>query len=210
MGSARLPGKVMMDIGGWPMIEHVLIRADLIPNVDQVVLAVPDEVGSDEPEAVAERMGFDVFRGSEDDVLNRYARAAHEHNADVICRITGDCPLLDPAIAALVIAPVRAGQAEYCSNVHPRSWEKGLDVEAFTRWALTVADRDGKRQEDREHVTPFIIDNPVFRQINVSAPEPHDINLNWSVDTEEDLERVRAEFEKRYPYDKVPSGSDGA
>ena len=181
------------------MVQHVLARCMMIPNVNKVVLAVPDHITSLPLEAEAGKLGLDTVYGSEQDVLGRYHQAAKRYRADVIVRITGDCPLVDPEIAAMVIAPVQAGQADYCSNVHPRSWEKGLDVECFTRWALNVANRDAVDAADREHVTPYIIDNPVFRMVNVSAPEPHDINLNWSVDTEEDLERVRKEFDRRYP-----------
>lgn len=203
MGSTRLPGKSMMTIGEWPLIEHVLTRCLLIPNVDQVVLAVPNEAASDDLESVADALEIETYWGPEHDVLKRYTLAAKQHKADVICRITGDCPLLDPVVAGLVIQPVKDGQADYCSNVHPRTWEKGLDVEAFTLWSLLVADRDATKASDREHVTPFIYENPVVRLANVAAPpeEEHDPKLNWSVDTKTDLARVRKEFKRRFPDD---------
>ena len=212
MGSKRFPGKVLQDLHGYPVLEHVLARCTMIQGIDDVVLAVPDEMASDELEAVADKLEIPTFRGPEDDVLKRYALAAKQYKADVIMRITSDCPLIDPWAAALVLAPVKAGECEYCSNVHPRTYEKGLDAEAFTRWALTVADRDAGKKRDREHVTPYIIDHPSFRQVNVSSPIKRDPNINFSVDTKEDLERVSAEFLRRYPdwskkNDSVPAGS---
>lgn len=199
MGSTRLPGKVLKTIGGYPMLEHVLARCTMIPNIDETVLAVPDELGSDELEAIADRFDMLTVRGPECDVLKRYSIAAKAAKADVICRITSDCPLFSPTVAQLVVAPVKAGEADYCSNIHPRSYQKGLDVEAFTNWTLKIADRDATKAEDREHVTPYIYDNPVFRVCNVESPVKCDTKLNWSVDTEEDLERVRNEFHKRFP-----------
>lgn len=199
VGSTRLPGKVLKDIGGHPVLEHVLARCSLIPNVDETVLAVPDEMESDALESVADAFEMLTIRGPEHDVLKRYAIAAQITKADVICRITGDCPLFSPTVAQLVIEPVRAGEADYSSNVHPRSYEKGFDVEAFTSWALKIADRDATKAEDREHVTPYIYDNPVFRVHNVESPVKCDTELNWSVDTQEDLDHVCKEFDRRFP-----------
>jgi len=205
MTSTRLPGKSMMPIMGFPLIEHVLTRCILIVGVDQVVLAIPDSADSDELEVPAERVGIPVFRGPEHDVLKRYALAAKKYEADVICRITGDCPLIDPIVASLVLKPVLDGAADYCSNVHPRTYEKGLDVEVFTRWALAVADRDAKAPKQREHVTPFMVRNKIFRRKTITSSIDRDKNTNWSVDTIEDLEAVRNEFAKRYAVDATVS-----
>jgi len=208
MGSKRLPGKIMMDLCGWPVLEHVLTRALLIKGIDKVVLALPDHPDSDEPAQVAANLNVSVVYGPEDDVLKRYVIAARKYGADLVMRITADCPLLDPEIASFVLQGIVDSRTDYCSNVHPRSWEKGLDVEVFTRWALEAAHRDATKKKDREHVTPWIIDNPIFSMSNVAASESHDVELNWSVDTQEDLDRVRAEFNRRYPNDEVSAGSN--
>ena len=205
MTSKRLPGKSMMHIQGYPLIEHVLTRCMTIVGIDQVVLAVPDTMESDPLEVPAERHGIAVFRGPEENVLKRYALAARRYRADVILRITGDCPLICPVIASNVLKPVLDGEVDYCSNIHPRTYEKGLDCEAFTRWALVVADRDATTKQAREHVTPYIVGNKTFRRRTITSSIERDTTTNWSVDTREDLDRVRLEFDRRIPSNVIVS-----
>jgi len=196
LGSTRLPRKVLMDLGGFPMVEIVLSRC-LSAGADEVVLAVPDH--DLELAAVARAMGIRVSYGPEDDVLARYVWAARASKADIIMRITADCPLIEPKVMSAVLNVVKRGGVDYCSNVMPRSFEKGLDCEAFTRWALELAGKKATTKYDREHVTTWIQRNKRLNKINVESGEPGRADINWSVDTAEDLEVVRLEWARRYP-----------
>lgn len=190
MTSERLPGKVMMDICGKPMIAHVIERAQQMKTVDQVVLAVPNGDISQPLLAVGIKYGLLCISGSEKNVLQRYFFAATQSNADVVVRITGDCPLLDPEVSDKVVMLRKRENADYASNVHPRSWPKGLDTEAFTYEALVKAYRNTSEEYDLEHVTPYIIRNSV--RVNLPSGRFDLADINWSVDTKKDLERVRS------------------
>jgi spore coat polysaccharide biosynthesis protein SpsF (cytidylyltransferase family) len=188
MGSSRLPGKVMMDLAGRPVLEHVVARARAAPGVDLVCCAVPD-TDKDAPLAkLAAELGAAVVRGDEQDVLSRYAKAARETGAERIVRVTADCPLLDPEVVGRVLALLDGG-ADYASNVAPRSWPKGLDVEAFTAGALRTADEAARDAYDREHVTPWMRAN--LARANLSLPSDERQGWRWTLDHPEDLEFCR-------------------
>ena len=192
MGSSRYPGKVLADLGGRPVVQRVLDRAAAIPGVNAVVLAIPEGADDDPLEAAARRLNVQVVRGHATDVLSRYCAAARETNADAIVRVTADCPLLDPEISGRVVERFHAGGADYVSNTHPPTFPDGYDTEVVTRAALDTASRDARDPYEREHVTPFIWRRPErFRLVNVADSE----DRSWwrlSVDTEADLDRVRA------------------
>lgn len=191
LGSTRLPGKVFADIDGRPVIAHVLDRAMAIHGVWCLVLAVP------QPEWLMWRghlrrlpWGLDVVCGSADDVLDRFSLAAAEHSADVVMRITGDCPLLCPMTAASVLRPVVSGAAAFASNDTRRSgYPDGTDVEVFTRPLLEMAHRAAEG-DDREHVTPWMR-RYVGPAAWIEQWTPPATALKLSVDTQEDLDRVR-------------------
>ncbi len=153
LNSKRLPGKAMLSLGGEPVIRHVLRRCKEIPGVDTVVCAIPE--GSDPIAREAAELGCDVFPGSELDVLARYYGAAKMVGADVIVRVTGDCPLIDPVICGRVLALMKDG-VDYASNTMPRGYADGLDCEAFTFEALDRAHKAANDPYDREHVTSFM------------------------------------------------------
>src|SRR5262245_66416880 len=131
MGSTRLPGKVMKPVGGVPMIELLLSRLGRAQEVDEIVLATSEDP-RDEPLArhVAS-LGIRGFRGSENDVLDRYYRAAMEADADAVVRITGDCPLVDPKLVDEIVRAFKAAAVDYTSNTMPPTFPNGLDVEVF-------------------------------------------------------------------------------
>jgi spore coat polysaccharide biosynthesis protein SpsF (cytidylyltransferase family) len=200
MGSTRLPGKVLMDIGGKPMLQHVIERAQQIQGVDQVVVATtnkPDDVAIVE---LASRLNVATFGGDEQDVLGRFCHAAVIHGADAIVRLTGDCPLLDPAVSSFVLSvylervmPVEPD--EYVSNVFPiRTWPKGYDTEVFGLGPLLAAGREATLEWDREHVTPWIRRNRPT--VNITNPRGNQAHLRYAVDTAEDLSRVRGDYDK--------------
>lgn len=192
MGSSRLPGKVLADLGGRPVVQHVVSRAAAIDGVDDVVLAIPEGADDDPLDSAARGLDVRVLRGHPTDVLSRYYAAARATNADAIVRITADCPLLDPAISGRVVERFQAGNADYVSNVHPPTFPDGYDTEVMTRDALETAWREASDPYEREHVTPFIWKRAErFRVANVLS---HEDRSSWrlTLDTAEDLERLRA------------------
>ncbi len=189
MGSSRLPGKVMMDLVGQPVLAHVIARARAAPGIDAVCVATPITSQDDPLAELAESLGAEVVRGSETDVLSRYALAAEITGADRIVRITADCPFLDPRVTGRVLALLDTG-ADYGSNVAPRSWPKGLDAEAFTRHALVRAYVEAVDSYDREHVTPWM--RAELKCANVALPSDERAGWRWTLDHPEDLEFCRA------------------
>ena len=199
-GSSRLPGKVLKRVGKQAILTHVLARAKRIPGIDRVVLTTTDDPADDVLVNLCRGAGVSWTRGQTPlagqpgrrDVLAGYVVAAAACKADVIVRITSDCPLLDPLVAGDVLAALRAGVA-YSSNVHPPSWYDGSDIEAFTRAALVEAHRQAGPDE-REHVTTWMHQHlPIM---NVRAPHGLDYSgLKLSVDDHRDLERVRRVWE---------------
>jgi spore coat polysaccharide biosynthesis protein SpsF len=195
--STRFPRKVLADLLGKPVLWHVLTRCLQIKGADIVVLAIPDEPESDQLEVVAEGLEVTVVRGSETDVLGRYLKAARWVGAEHIMRITADCPLIEPHVCSVVLEAVKRGDVDYASNVMPRTFERGLDCEAFTRWALELTARDASEPYDREHVTSWMQKSPVLKRINVESGEPERASRNLCIDYERDLEHVRFVMEMR-------------
>lgn len=189
MTSTRLPGKVMLPLAGEPVIRHVLRRCLRIPGIDTVICAVPDSPASLPITEEAMSLGVSVCLGPEDDVLTRYWMAAQ--GASVVMRVTADCPLIDPDMCAHVLAPVVAGEADYCSNVLPRSFPKGLDCEAFTFAVLERTHREAKGQYDREHVTAHMQRAPHWRRRNIGQ-DADESALNYCIDTPADYARLQA------------------
>lgn len=189
MGASRFSGKVLELLNQKPVLQWVVDAALRIPTIDQVVVATSD-VEIDQPIVDwCSKNQVDVFRGSEVDVLSRFYEAAKEHNANVVVRITADCPLLDANIAGQVLYFVSSQEADYASNVLPATWPDGLDCEAFTITALEEAHLKATRQSDREHVTPYIRNNQYkFKVANVPAAIPGLQKHRWTVDTKEDLD----------------------
>ena len=191
MGASRFPGKVLELLNNKPVLQWVVDASLLIPTIDQVVVATSD-AKIDQPIADwCHKNQVSVFRGSEPDVLARFYGAAKEHGADVVVRITADCPLLDANIVGQVLYLVVSGEVDYASNVLPATWPDGLDCEAFTMWALEEAHNKATRQSDREHVTPYIRNNQYkFKVANVPVAVPGLQKHRWTIDTKEDLEFV--------------------
>lgn len=192
MGSTRLPGKVLMDLAGRTMLEHVAERALRAPGIDDVVIATSDQPADDGIAALAKRRGLKVFRGSEADVLARYHGAAVANRADAVVRITADCPLLDPDVVGQVVARLRQGDVDYVNNTTPPTFPDGLDCEAFTFEALDQAFREARLPSQREHVTPFLWGQPE-RYRTAVLRSPVDLSAHrWTVDEPQDLLFVRA------------------
>jgi len=198
MSSTRLPGKVMEEIAGKPMLRQIIDRvkrAELIHGI--IVATTATEI--DKPVVkLADDSGTGSYTGSEEDVLDRYYRAAKEFAADAIVRITADCPLIDPRVLDRVIQRYLEGNCDYAANILKLTYPDGLDVEVFSYAALERAWKEARLASEREHVTPYIKKNPdKFRLANVENNVDLS-HLRWSVDEKEDLEFVRQVYKHLY------------
>jgi len=191
MGSSRLPGKVLMDLDGRPMLRFMLDRLAVFPALELVV-ATSDHPADDPIEACAGAAGVAVVRGEETDVLDRFRLAAEMHPADHIVRLTSDCPLIDPGLVAAAISDHHRSGADYTSNTLIRTFPDGLDVEVMTSSALRAAAAEATDAAEREHVTPFLYRRTsrfATRAIRSAERLGH---LRWTVDTAADLEVIRS------------------
>jgi spore coat polysaccharide biosynthesis protein SpsF len=198
MTSTRLPGKVLADLGGRSVLERQLERLARCERADELVVATTTNSEDDPIVALVGRLGHRVFRGSEDDVLSRYAGAAREAGADLVVRVTSDCPLIDPEETDVVIAELeaRAAEADFASNPLVRDVPRGLDTEALWRDVLERAHRMATSVPAREHVTFYIWSERPERFALHAVRRPYEAaDLRWTVDTPEDLEVVRRLFD---------------
>lgn len=194
MGSTRLPNKVLADIAGQPMLYYVVTRTQQANTLDLVVVATSDKRADDSVADFCKMNGIACFRGNEDDVLDRYYQAAHSFQADLIVRITADCPLIDPDVIDQVVRFYLDGDYDYVSNVLPPTYPDGIDVEVFSFVALADAWRKARWQSEREHVTAYIHNHPELFQIGNITYKNDLSNLRWTVDEPQDLEFVRAVY----------------
>jgi len=198
MGSTRLPGKVLKSIVGKPMIELLLARLSQSSELDEIVVATSEEKQNDHLQAVVESLGFRCTRGSEKDVLSRFYESAKFVGADVIVRITGDCPLVDPALVDHCIKGYKNSNVDYFSNINPATYPDGLDIEVMSFESIERANDETNSKSDREHVTPYIRNSDSFLKSSIQHAEDLS-NLRWSVDEPEDLIVVTNVFEHFSP-----------
>lgn len=196
LSSTRLPGKVLLPLAGRPALEWVVRAAQAIPGVDRVAIATSDQPDDDALAAWADAHAIPCHRGPLDDVLARFVLAARAENADIVLRLTGDCPFLDPHVCGQVLALLKRGRLDYACNVSPQNWPDGLDCEAVTRAVLEAAAAEAEPGPDREHVTPFIRDRrDRFAVGGLPCPLPGLAGERWTLDEPRDLdflERVAA------------------
>lgn len=194
MGSTRLPGKVLTEIGGRTMLDRAVTRLRRTRNADEVVVATSVLAADDAIEEHGAELGVRVVRGDALDVLARYVDAARATDADIVVRATSDCPFVDPSLTAAVIDALTAdpGPVDYASNaMTPRTFPRGLDVEALTAAALFDADANDRDPGSREHVTPYVRESGRFR-VRPLVNDEDLSELRWTVDTAEDLAVARA------------------
>jgi glutamate-1-semialdehyde aminotransferase/spore coat polysaccharide biosynthesis protein SpsF (cytidylyltransferase family) len=195
MNSSRLPGKVLADIAGQPMLWHVVSRAAKTRGVDEVVVATSTSEMDDPVAEFCSQSNIVCFRGDSLDVLDRYFKCAESRHADYIVRLTADCPLLDPDIIEQVLKTLSGGEFDYVSNTIVPTFPDGLDAEAFSFVSLSRAWSEAKLPSEREHVTPYLWKNPqLFRLRNVTAPADWSSH-RWTVDEQRDLDFVRAIYQ---------------
>lgn len=198
MGSTRFPRKVMQTIAGTPMIGLLLERLSRVEKIDEIVLATSNDPLNSTLSAYVKELGYSVYCGSENDVLDRYYHAAVESKADVIVRITGDCPLIDAQLVDVVISKFIEEGTDYASNTNPPTYPDGLDIEVFTFHALDIAHRKAHQLYEREHVTPFIRESTEFSSSNYTHSEDHS-NERWTVDEPDDFTVVNNIFAHFHP-----------
>ena len=195
MGSTRLPGKVLQEIGGQPMLAHVVARCRRAETLDEVVVATTAEPEDDALASLCAERGWPCARGSAHDVLDRYVRAARQFGADVVVRVTSDCPLMEPEVLNRVVRMHRDTGADYASNtLAPRTFPRGLDVEALTTEALERAGREDRDPAWREHVTPYVYRHPERFRLAAVVDDADHANERWTVDTLEDMQFVRTVY----------------
>ncbi len=218
MASSRLPGKVLLDIGGQPMLSRVVERMRGAKSLAQVVVATTTDASDDLVERLCQERGYQCYRGSAKDVLDRYYQAARRTAADIVVRVTADCPVIDPGLINSAVSTL-LGEAskrdewivntdqprsinkshlttyDFVANRLPPPWGRtypiGLDVEACTFAGLETAWREARLSHQREHVMPFFYDNPERFRIHLLNHETDLSAFRWTVDTAEDLELMR-------------------
>ncbi|MEA5561127.1 aminotransferase class III-fold pyridoxal phosphate-dependent enzyme [Planktothrix agardhii] len=198
MGSTRFPNKVMRPILGVPMIELLLNRLSQSKLLDGIILATSQDVRNQALVNHVQGLGYEVYQGSEDDVLDRYYQAATVYKAETVIRITGDCPLVDAEVVDQAIAKFQKSNADYLSNVSPPTYPDGLDVEIFTSAALAEAWKEARQLREREHVTPYILESGKFRLFNITNTKDHS-GKRWTVDEPADFEVIENVFKHFAP-----------
>lgn len=200
--STRLPGKILKKIAGKPLLEHVIDRLKESVLIHTIAVATTTNEADDRTEELCNSLKIPCFRGSENDVLDRYYQASVVFHEDVVIRITGDCPLIDAQIVDETIARYFHGGYDYVNNFVDRRYPDGLDTEVFSIQALTKAWKEAKLQSEREHVTPYIWKNPSLFRIGSIRNTVDLSHLRWTVDEPKDLIFIRRLY--RYFNGKEP------
>jgi spore coat polysaccharide biosynthesis protein SpsF len=212
MSSSRLPGKILMDVLGEPMLARMIERVKQSRLLDQLVVATTDHPSDDVVEDLCKKSDVGCFRGSESNVLERVLRAAKAFNADWIVELTGDCPLIDPVLIDLVIERFKAREKsfDYISNALEVTYPRGQDVQVFPTAILEDVNRRTQDPLDREHVSLYIYTHTeLYRCHNIeAAPQHRRQDLRMTVDVQEDLDVVRKIYKNLYPKNESFTLSD--
>lgn len=198
MSSSRLPGKVLADIGGKPMLLHVVLRARRAQTIGQVIVATTTDSSDDPIATFCRAQGIPYLRGDLMDVLDRYYQAARAFGGKTIVRLTGDCPLIDPREIDRTVRAFFDGQVDFAANRLPPPWKRttpiGMDTEVVSFDALARAWREAEKKFEREHVMPYFYDQEGRFKTLLVDHEPDLSNLRLTVDTPEDLALIRNIF----------------
>lgn len=201
-GSTRLPGKVLKKICGKTVLEHDIDRLRRIKNIDEIVIATTDKEKDDEIVDEALMLGVKYFRGSEEDVLSRYYYAAKEYKADVVVRVTSDCPLIDSHVSEETINLYLNNRYDYVNNTYEATFPRGFDTEVFSFNLLEKAFKETKENIYREHVTTYFWKNPEIFSIGCYKNDVDYSAYRLTLDTEQDLELITIIYDKLYNKNK--------
>lgn len=208
MSSTRLPGKVLLPLAGAPALQRQLERLGRVTGWDRLIVATSNEASDDPIAALCAELSQEVFRGSLDNVLDRFYHAALFHQARHVVRLTGDCPLIDPGIVDRVIALHLPGGYDYTNNTLRRTFPTGLDCEIARFDVLAEAWREARDPGELEHVTPFIYNRPERFKIGCLTQEQDLSALRWTLDTPEDYAMVGAVYNALYPANRAFATDD--
>lgn len=203
MGATRLPGKPLKTVLNRPLLSYQIERLRQAKAPDEIVIATTTAPQDQVIVDLCEKEGVAVFRGSEQNVLERYYLAAKKYKADVVVRVTGDCPLSDPAILdqAIDYYLQHYPAYDYVTNMYSKqlSYPRGVDVEVFSFKGLEKAAREAIKPEEREHVTPYFYEHPEMFQVGILTHHPNEAHHRWTVDTPEDFELITRILSELYP-----------
>ncbi|HCR52261.1 TPA: hypothetical protein DIV48_01265 [Candidatus Kaiserbacteria bacterium] len=200
IGSTRLPGKVLKPILREPMLARMLERVKRAKEIERVIVATSEKSRDDAVAELAKRAGVSVFRGSEDDVLDRMYRAAKDASADVIVGLTGDCPLHDPGVIDEAVRHFIAANNPFAYAGTPANYPEGLDTDICTFTAFAEAAEQARLHSEREHIAQYFKNHPErFHGLPWTVGEGDYSSMHWSVDTAQDFEFVTKVFEKLHP-----------
>lgn len=202
MGSSRLPGKVMKTILGKSILELQIERMSFSKLCGDIIVATSENSNDDLIVDFCNENKIEVFRGNEDDLLDRHYACALKYKADIIAKIPSDCPLIDARIIDRVFSFFHENRFDYVSNLHPASYPDGNDVEIFTMSALENAAKNAQKKLEREHTTPYFWENPdLFHNGNIAWEKNQNYSMShrFTLDYEEDYWFIKSIFEKLYP-----------
>ena len=200
IGSSRLPGKVLIKIKGKTVLEHLLTRLTYSNRVDEIILATTDRPEDKEIIRTAKKLSLGYFAGSEKDVLSRFIGAAQQFKADLITRISADCPLIDPFVVDDIVSLHLEMNGDYTSNVLRRTFPRGIAAEVFPIELLKQLDLITRDSYHREHVTSYVREHPSRFKVNSYEIQPglYDPDWRWVLDTRDDLHFIRTVYEHLY------------
>lgn len=196
MASTRFPGKMLAEVEGKTIIHHVIDRVKKSKLVNDVIIATSKDKSNNALVKEAKQLGVNVFRGDEEDVLDRFYKAAKRFGATIIVRITGDCPLIDPEIIDIMIRFFKENNLDYASNTDPPTFPDGMDVEVFSFNALKKAWKNAKLKSEREHVTPYIRKKKDLFEIKNFENDNDLSEYRITLDEKEDLIAIKEIFKK--------------
>lgn len=195
MGSSRLPGKILKEVNGKALLLHQIERLRQSTMINQLIVATTTESIDDEIVTLCETNGILFYRGSENDVLERYYKAWENFGGNTVVRLTSDCPLIDPKVVDETINYYKNNQFDYVSNTIERTFPRGLDTEVFSSNALKIIYEEASLARDREHVTAYMYTNPTKFKIGSYKGATDYSKYRWTVDTEEDFQLIKNIFE---------------
>jgi len=194
LGSARLKNKVLKKIKNKSLIELLLKRLEKSKLIDKIIVLIPKNKSENKLDKLIKKKGFEVFRGSGENVLDRFYKASKKYKSDYIIRITADCPLIDVTIVDNLIKIIKKKKIDYVSNINPPSYPDGLDAEVFNIKTLEYAWKKAKTKYDKEHVTPFIVRSKSKKKFNLKCNE--DLSgVRLTVDYIEDFQLIEQIFD---------------